>query len=144
MGLCFLHVSHCFRSCMTDASPTFHTYMALTCLHVMPAHRKWRCHLLRYVCLLLRPTKIKNNCFSLFLSCSQAADRPGGAPYSRSGEGEPGAEAEGWDQYSQTGSPTTEGAAWGHREWTESPKVRWRRARTGTCEVINMIYTQSL
>lgn len=56
--------------------------------------------------------------------CSQAADCPGGAPHSRGGEGEPGAEAEGRDQHSQAGGPAAEGAPQGHGERAESPKVR--------------------
>lgn len=43
--------------------------------------------------------------------CPQATDRPRGAPYGRGGEGEPGAEAEGRDQCSKAGGPTTERAA---------------------------------
>lgn len=35
--LCFLCVSHCFRSCKADASPAFPTYMLLTWLHFIAA-----------------------------------------------------------------------------------------------------------
>lgn len=142
MALCFLHVSYCFRLCAADASPTFHTYMTLTCLHVTPTENDSGTYyasssfdLIKQPLMSWSYNKQKIIVSLCFSPCSQAANRPGGAPYSRSGEGESGAEAEGWDQRSQAGGPTTEGAAWGHSEWTESPKVRWRRARTGTCKV---------
>ena len=75
-------------------------------------------------------------------SSPQAADRPGGAPHSGSGEGEPGAEAEGRDQRSQAGGPASEGAARGHRERAEPPEVRRRRARSGTSREMKVIYTE--
>lgn len=117
--------SHAYMSYLPTKNDTGTDYNMFLCFTLSSSH--W--------CLACK-TNLKS---FLCVCCSQAADCPGGAPYSGSGEGEPGAEAEGWDQHSQAGGTTTAGATWGHREWTESPKVCWRRAGTGTCKVIHMI-----